>query len=73
MPIGHAVNCKETYDTMAKLIKLIKNKCQNWYLCGHLKVISMILGLNTLSTVVFLCLWDFREKQDHYKRKNGLY
>ncbi|CAH2105649.1 unnamed protein product [Euphydryas editha] len=71
IPIGHAVNCKETYDTMAKLIELIKYKCHNWYICGDLKVISMLLGLQGGYTkyCCFLCLWDSRAKQDHYKRK----
>lgn len=71
IPIGHAVNCKETYDTMAKVIELIKYECHNWYICGDLKVIGMLLGLQGGYTkyCCFLCLWDSRAKQDHYKRK----
>ncbi|GBP53551.1 hypothetical protein EVAR_41959_1 [Eumeta japonica] len=41
IPIGHAVNCKESYETMRTLINLIKYKEHKWKVCGDLKVIEL--------------------------------
>ena len=71
IPIGHAVNCKESYETMRTLINLIKYKEHQWKVCGDLKVIGMLVGLQGGYTkyCCFLCLWDSRAKQHHYVRK----
>ncbi|GBP82675.1 hypothetical protein EVAR_60236_1 [Eumeta japonica] len=71
IPIGHAVNCKESYETMRTLINLIKYKEHKWKVCGDLKVIGMLVGLQGGYTkyCCFLCLWDSRAKQHHYVRK----
>ncbi|GBP12549.1 E3 ubiquitin-protein ligase SH3RF1 [Eumeta japonica] len=73
IPIGHAVNCKESYETMRTLINLIKYKEHKWKVCGDLKVIGMLVGLQGGYTkyCCFLCLWDSRAKQHHYASGHG--
>ena len=45
VPIAHSVHLKETYDNMTLLLKLIKYNDHNWIICGDLKIIGIILGL----------------------------
>lgn len=68
IPIGHAVNTKESYETMSTLIKLIKYHEHNWKVCGDLKVVGLLLGMQSGYTkhCCFLCLWDSRAKDQHY-------
>lgn len=72
IPIGHAVNSKESYETMTTLIKLIKYEEHNWKVCGDLKVVGLLLGLQSGYTkyCCFLCLWDSRARKDHYIKKD---
>ncbi|GBP93530.1 hypothetical protein EVAR_66227_1 [Eumeta japonica] len=48
-----------------------KYKEHKWKVCGDLKVIGMLVGLQGGYTkyCCFLCLWDSRAKQHHYVRK----
>lgn len=71
IPIAHAVNTKESYETMAKLLKYIKHEEHDWKMCCDLKVVAMLCGLQGGYTkyCCFLCLWDSRAREDHYKRK----
>lgn len=68
IPIAHAVNTKETYETMQKLLKLIKYEEHDWKICADLKVVEMLCGLQPGYTkyCCFLCKWDSRARQDHY-------
>ena len=72
IPIGHAVNTKETYETMSTLIKLIKYEDHSWVVCGDLKVVGLLLGMQAGYTkyCCFLCSWSSRAKEDHYKKKD---
>ena len=45
VPVAHAVGMKETYDSMEILLKIINYSDHNWNICGDLKVISLLLGL----------------------------
>ena len=71
IPIRYAVNTKETYATMAHLLEIIKYREHNWKVCGDLKVVGLLLGLQSGFTKYscFLCLWDSRAREHHYKRK----
>lgn len=72
IPLAHAVNMKESYDTMAKLLHFIKYKEHNWKLCCDLKVVAMLSGLQGGYTkhCCFLCLWDSRDRAQHYTKKD---
>lgn len=72
IPLAHAVNMKETYESMMLLLKLINYSKYNWKICSDLKVVAMLTGLQQGYTkfMCFLCEWDSRARKDHYKRKD---
>lgn len=71
IPIAHSVQLKETYDNIACMLAKVKYSEYGWLLCGDLKVIGMLLGLQSGYTKYpcFLCEWDSRDTSNHWKRK----
>ncbi|CAK9833042.1 hypothetical protein ANTRET_LOCUS9781 [Anthophora retusa] len=71
IPIAHAVNIKESYEKMVKLLKCINYEEHDWKVCADLKVVGMLCGMQGGYTkyCCFLCLWDSRAREHHYKRK----
>lgn len=71
IPIGHSVHLKEQYDNLQFVLQKIKYDDHKWIMCGDLKVISMILGQQGGYTKFpcFLCEWDSRDKENHWKKK----
>jgi hypothetical protein len=69
VPIAHAVRMKETYESMELILKLINYSNHNWNICGDLKVVALLLGLQLGYTrhMCFLCLWNSRDDKNHYK------
>jgi hypothetical protein len=58
-------------------MKIILEKIQydkyTWNICGDLKVIALVLGLQlgyTKFFFCFLCQWDSRDRKSHYTRKD---
>jgi len=45
-----------------------------WHICGDLKVIAFLLGLQQWFTkyCCFICEWDIRTRSLHYSRKDWL-
>lgn len=72
IPIAHAVNMKETYETMTKLFKNINYEMHDWKVCCDLKVVAILSGLQGGFTkhCCFLCLWDSRARHKHYVQKD---
>lgn len=72
IPLAHAVNTKESYESMAILLNLINYKQHEWKICADLKVVAMVSGLQQGYTkyMCFLCKWDSRARQEHYARKD---
>lgn len=72
IPLAHAVNMKETYESMALLLNLINYSQHNWKICSDLKVVAMLTGLQQGYTkyMCFLCKWDSRARKEHYVRKD---
>ncbi|KAJ8716001.1 hypothetical protein PYW08_013286 [Mythimna loreyi] len=68
VPVAYAIDMKETYESMALILKSINYDRFKWQLCGDLKVIGLLLGLQGGFTkyCCFLCLWDSRATQKHY-------
>lgn len=71
VPLAHAINMKETYENMKIILDKIMYEKFNWNICGDLKVIAMLLGLQTGYTkfCCFLCEWDSRDRKSHFKKK----
>lgn len=71
VPIAHSTVMQENYDNMQVLLKKINYKSHQWQICGDLKIITMLLGQQSGFTKYscYLCLWDSRDRQKHYKVK----
>ena len=72
IPIAHSVHLKESYDNMELLLEAIKYSEYQWILCGDLKVIGLLMGMQAGFTkyCCFLCLWDSRAVSQHYKQRD---
>ena len=45
LPIAQSVTMKETYDNLKTMLVSVKYDDHKWLICGDLKVIAIILGL----------------------------
>lgn len=71
VPIGHSMNMKETYENLKMLLRCIKYEDHKWNICADLKVVALLTGLQSGYTkyCCFLCQWDSRARDKHYKIK----
>lgn len=71
IPIAYSVNMKETYLDMKYLLQALKYDLHTWKICGDLKMMAILLGLQAGYTKYpcFLCLWDSRADDRHYFQK----
>jgi hypothetical protein len=71
VPLVHAANVKESYESMKLLLGKIKYDEFNWTLCGDLKVVALLLGMQLVYTkyCCFLFELDSRDKKNHYAYK----
>jgi len=72
IPVGHSVHNKESYENMNILMKVINYDKFKWQICGYLKVIALLLGLQQgfAKYCCFICEWDSRARSLHYSRKD---
>ena len=72
IPVGHSVHNKESYENLKILMEAINYHKFNWQMCGDLKVIALLLGLQQEFTkyCCFICDWDSRARFLHYSRKD---
>jgi hypothetical protein len=72
IPVGHSVHNKESYENMKILMEAINYDKSQWHICGDLKVIAALLGLQQRFTkyCFFICEWDSRAHSLHYSRKD---
>ena len=71
VPLAHAANMKESYESMKLLLGKIKYDEFKCKLCGDLKVVALLLGMLVGYTkyCCFLCEWDSRDKKNPYVNK----
>lgn len=69
VPVGHSIQLTESYDNMETVLDAIKYSDHQWKICGDLKVITLILGMQGGYTKYpcFLCLWDSRADEKHFE------
>ena len=69
--IAHSSQVKESYDSIEILLNAIHYSDYQWSLCGDLRVIGILMGLQGGCTkhCCFLCLWDSRATAQHYETK----
>ena len=67
VPVAHSVKLKECYLDMKHLLEVLHYDLHKWKLCGDLKIITILLGLQGGYTKFpcFLCLWDSRTDGQH--------
>ncbi|GBN14786.1 hypothetical protein AVEN_206983-1 [Araneus ventricosus] len=71
VPVAYSTNTKATYEVMSAILKLISHTTFKWNICGDLKVIGILTGIQKGYTkfCCFLCEWDSRDRKNHYIRK----
>jgi len=71
VPLAHVANMKESYESMKLLLRNTKYDEFKWKLCGELKVVALLLGMQLGYTkyCCFLCEWDSRDKKNRYVNK----
>jgi len=72
IPVGHSVHNKESYENMKILMEAINYDKFKRQICGDLKVIALLLGLQQGFTkyCCFICEWEGRDQSLHYSRKD---
>ena len=72
IPEGYSVHMKETYNNIKQLLRCINYDQHQWQLCGNLKVVVLMMGLQLGYTKYscFLCEWNSRAKDLHYIKKD---
>ena len=71
IPIGHSEQIKETHNSMDYLLSAVYYHEHKWLICGELKRVGLILGLQGGYTKFpcFLCLWDSQADDQHYVKQ----
>jgi len=71
VPLAHAANMKESYESVTLLLGKIKYDEFKWKLCDDLKVVALLLEMQLGYTkyCCFLCEWDSRDKKNRYVNK----
>jgi len=70
--VDHSVHNKESYENLKILMEAVSYDKFKWQICGDLKVIALLLGLQLGFTkyCCFICEWDSRARSLHYSRKD---
>lgn len=71
VPIAHSTIMQEKYENIEVLLKKINYETHKWQVCGDLKIITILLGQQSGFTKYpcYLCLWDSRDRVQHYVKK----
>jgi len=66
--VGHSMHNNESYENMKILMETINYNVFKWQICGDLKVIALLLGIQHGFTkyCCFICEWNDR---DYYSRQ----
>lgn len=72
IPIAHSVYLKESYENMKKVLGKIKYDEHKWFICGDLKITTILLGqqLGYTKNPCYICLWDSRAREKHWNKKS---
>jgi len=74
VPIAHSTVLKETYENVKIVLEKLKYSEHQWRICGDLKIIGIMLGMQSgnVKFPCFLCLFDSRDRKNHYHKKEWL-
>jgi len=69
--IANSVLRKKTCESVDLLLKAVSYSKYGWKICGDLKVIGLLIGMQSVYTkFCFFCEWDSRAKDKHYTPKD---
>lgn len=71
IPLAHSTVMQEKYENIGVLFQKINYDTHQWQICGDLKILTILLGQQSGFTKhpCYLCLWDSRDRANHYKNK----
>ncbi|KAL4720940.1 hypothetical protein ACJJTC_015404 [Scirpophaga incertulas] len=72
IPVAYSVSMKETYDNLGAVLRAIKYEDFKWQICGDLKVIAILMGLQERDPVLSPCR-NFSPKLCETKIKEGVF
>ncbi|GBN16426.1 hypothetical protein AVEN_126509-1 [Araneus ventricosus] len=66
--VAYSADMKEMYENISRILDKIGYHDYNWKLCTDLKVVALLMGLQTGYTkyCCFLCEWGSRARDKHY-------
>ena len=80
IPIGHLKTLKEKYEPVKQVLECIKYIQHNWKICVDLKMVNFLLGQQSGTSMLvmynntkhqcLLCMWDSRDKANHWVKKD---
>jgi len=73
IPVGHSVHNKESYENIKILMEAINYDKFKWQICGDLKVIALLLGLqHNIHKILLLHSWMGQQSSVASLLKKGL-
>ena len=75
IPLVNATALNKTHEILELILRLISYYAYKWNICGDLKVIGLLYGMKMsyIKHHCFLCVWDSRDDEQHYIKKDCLY
>jgi hypothetical protein len=72
VPVAYCVSLRENYENIKKVLQCICYDENNWDICADLNVVAILTGLHLGYTkhYCYICLWDSRDRANHYTRRN---
>jgi hypothetical protein len=72
LPICHSLHLKESYVNLKQVLTNVGYTAHDWMICGHLKVLCMLLGQQVGYTKYpcFMCEWDSRARSQYWEQKH---
>jgi hypothetical protein len=72
VPVAYSTTMRETYENLKEILQCIHYDDHKWAICADFKVIAILTGLQAGYTkyCCFLCLWDSRNRAQHYTKKD---
>ena len=72
IPVAHSVHLKEEYQNVKTLLTVLRYEEYEWEVIGDFKMVSFLMGLQGGYTKFpcYLCLFDSRDSEAHYVKKD---
>jgi hypothetical protein len=72
LPVAHSVHLKEDYNSVKTMLNALQYDKYSWEVIGDFKMVAFLMGLQGGFTKhpCYLCLWDSRDTEAHYHRRD---